>query len=61
MGEKEIARLLLVSKFVISDETKGIKHPGIKCDLCWNYFDDIVEIDGNHLCHRCATALGEDK
>ena len=61
MGEKEIARLLLVSKFVISDETKGIKHPGIKCDRCWNYFDDIVEIDGNHLCHRCATALGEDK
>ena len=61
MGEKEIARLLLVSKFVISDETKGIKHPGNKCDRCWNYFDDIVEIDGNHLCHRCATALGEDK
>lgn len=61
MGEKEIARLLLVSEFIVSDETKAMKHPGVKCDRCWNYFNDVTEVEGSHLCSRCLHALGEDK
>lgn len=35
------------------------KHSGIKCDRCWNYFDEseIHEEEGVHLCPRCLAAL----
>ncbi len=34
-------------------------HSGIKCDRCWNYFDEdeIEEIEGVHVCKRCHQVL----
>ena len=34
-------------------------HDGIKCDRCWNYFDEseIEEIEGAHVCKRCQQVL----
>jgi isoleucyl-tRNA synthetase len=52
--EEEVAKILQVSHFALGDENKVFKHEGIKCDRCWNYFDDCIEDeDGNHLCARC--------
>ena len=36
------------------DSIRVIHHPGVKCDRCWNYSDEVSsEEDGSHLCHRC--------
>lgn len=64
--EKDLAELFIVSEVHVNDLQKsGYKgetatiyvghHKGVKCDRCWNYFDesDIVEVEGNHLCPRC--------
>ena len=32
---------------------KLIKIRGHKCERCWNYFDELVEIDGHYVCPRC--------
>lgn len=69
LGAIEQERLFIVSKVNFNEElneNKGevayvsIKHNnGIKCNRCWNYFDndDISEIEGVNLCPRCATIL----
>ena len=40
-------------------EISVLHHPGVKCDRCWNYFDenDIHEVEGVHLCSRCQKVL----
>ena len=57
----ERERLFIVSKVELTDDKllKVLKHPGHKCERCWNYVDEINEIEGVHLCHRCKEALGE--
>lgn len=61
LGTAEICRLFIISGFVVSSHDEAIKHPGTKCDRCWNYFDEVTEVEGQHLCKRCLEALGEDK
>lgn len=61
LGTAEICRLFIISGFVVSGHDEAIKHPGTKCDRCWNYFDEVTEVEGQHLCKRCLEALGEDK
>lgn len=58
LGQKEISRIFILSDFAVAKENKAMKHDGIRCDRCWNYFDDIeTDKDGNHLCHRCLDAV----
>ena len=68
-SKDELARLFIVSEVKFDDSlnenesnltySKVTKHPGVKCDRCWNYFDekDIKEVEGVHLCPRCSKAL----
>ena len=68
-SKEELARLFIVSEVKFDDSlnenesnltySKVTKHPGVKCDRCWNYFDekDIKEVEGVHLCPRCSKAL----
>ena len=53
LGNKELARMFIVSSFEEGETSLVCKHTGEKCERCWNYFDDIEEEDGKHLCHRC--------
>ena len=70
IDEEELERLFIVSKILIKEEVKdGLelkvsnvlvkKNDGVKCDRCWNYKnnDEIVEIEGAHLCPRCLKAM----
>lgn len=72
MSKVEKQRLFIVSSVeesddVLLDDAKDLetaqvrvnKHQGIKCDRCWNYVDDIVEVEETHLCHRCHHAVEE--
>ena len=68
-SKDELARLFIVSEVKFDDSlnenesnltySKVTKHHGVKCDRCWNYFDekDIKEVEGVHLCPRCSKAL----
>lgn len=50
----ELKKVLQVSYFEIGDEDKVIKHEGVKCERCWNYFDDTeLDDENHHVCHRC--------
>ncbi len=54
LGQEERARILIVSGFALSDKSSILAHPGVRCDRCWNYFDEVKEDEeGNHLCKRC--------
>jgi len=57
LGEEELSKIFIVSRFVVSAESKAQKHAGMKCDRCWNYFDEVEEVDGKHLCSRCAKVV----
>ncbi len=63
LGEKEVARILLISSFMVSSSTSCEKHDGQRCDRCWNHFDqnEIFEVEGSHLCHRCKESIGENQ
>lgn len=59
---KELSRLFIVSEFTISNETKIEKHNGVKCERCWNYFNDIEKTsDGTNVCHRCNEVIAKIK
>ena len=65
----ELSRLFIVSKAEVvnkldnissSDEICDIyvkKAEGHKCDRCWNYSEDCIEVEGQHLCKRCFEVL----
>ena len=56
----ELARLFIVSKVEISDVKKVEAHKvdAKKCPRCWNYVDELVEIDNETaVCHRCAEVI----
>lgn len=54
LGETEVARILIVSGFKRGEKNSVVSHPGIRCDRCWNYFDEVTtDNEGNHLCPRC--------
>lgn len=68
-SNEELERIFIVSEVKFDDNVtenpsdlgniKIEKHSGIKCDRCWNYFDEseIHEEEGVHLCPRCLKAL----
>ena len=57
----------IVSEVTLSDETQTSSydlvdvtvkhHEGEKCERCWNYFDELVEHDGNKVCPRCKKVI----
>ncbi len=70
MNKDELARLFVVSsiRFVESlkdaeklevSKVRVIHHRGVKCDRCWNYSDDVKNIEGSNLCPRCRKVLGK--
>ena len=62
IGEKDMQTILIVSSFQVSDKSLAKHHEGKRCDRCWNYFDELEEVDGAHLCPRCKQAIeGADK
>lgn len=58
LGEEEAERIFMVSHFAIGDD-KVEKHSGTRCDRCWNYFDETIQEDDNHLCKRCYHVVEE--
>lgn len=57
LSEEEIARVMNLSSFHIANVNDCHLAKGEKCDRCWNYFEDIQEVEGSHLCHRCKEAV----
>lgn len=57
LGEKEIERIFIVSGFTLSNENKVIKHPGQRCERCWNYFDELLPYEDSQICSRCKKAI----
>ncbi len=65
LTKDELARLFVVSEIVLDDSLEDgsvevIKHNGHRCDRCWNYVDQLIEVDDVHVCHRCYHAIKED-
>ena len=72
IGEEELTKIFIVSKVnIVNKMEQGLdlnvsrvfvkKHDGIRCDRCWNYQnnDEIVEIEGAHLCPRCLANIAK--
>ena len=59
----ERARYFIVSDAVIGlgQETTAtvVRLGGQNCDRCWNYFDELHEVEEHHVCSRCLEALGQ--
>lgn len=36
------------------------KHEGHKCERCWNYFDELLEVDGVKVCPRCFEVVKDE-
>lgn len=47
----------LASSYDVADVEVTL-HEGTKCDRCWNRFDQVITHEENHLCSRCAAAVG---
>ena len=58
LGESSLALVFLVSSFQRSDSSRAQRHPGHRCERCWNYFDEVTEREGHSLCTRCLDAIG---
>ena len=60
----ELAKLLIVSKVTIDDKISAPiakKIEAHKCPRCWNYVDELYEIDEEtHVCKRCKEVLKHD-
>ena len=54
-NESELAHLFIVSKVTFSDDDcLQVKNAhGQKCPRCWNYVDELKEIEGEKVCSRC--------
>ena len=42
-----------------ADSVEVAPADGVKCDRCWKYASDCVEIDGSNICGRCAEIVKE--
>lgn len=51
---EDLVKILQISHFALGEKDSVIKHEGVKCERCWNYFDDVeTDEEGHHLCKRC--------
>ncbi len=61
VDQAELARYFIVSEvdvrlgFAVTAEVA--RHPGHKCDRCWNYFDELETVEEVQLCRRCHEAV----
>ena len=57
----ELARYFIVSEVVLTSgatTTAAVaRHHGQKCQRCWNYYDELAQIDDNKVCPRCLKVL----
>ena len=71
LSKEELSRLFVVSHVKLVEELEGVdtnsttvkvvKHEGHKCDRCWNYVDEVYEVEDVHVCKRCLDVLNGDK
>ncbi|MGM9859076.1 MAG: isoleucine--tRNA ligase [Bacilli bacterium] len=71
VSKEELSRLFVVSTLEIVDSLEGyetdtsivkvVKHEGHKCERCWNYVDEIFEVEDVHVCSRCLDVLNGEK
>ena len=62
MGEKDVEKLLIVSKVEFKDVKEVEAHhiEAQKCPRCWNYVDKLIKVDEEtEVCERCAHVLGK--
>jgi isoleucyl-tRNA synthetase len=60
LDQYELARYFIVSEVILKQGTlsaKVLKHDGQKCQRCWNYYEQLNEIKGVHVCDRCRDAI----
>ena len=57
---EDIASVLIVSSFKLSNENRVYHHKGERCDRCWNYFNQLYLADEKHVCKRCRKAISEN-
>lgn len=63
----DLKLFFIVSDVVLSDDHQeqefdlvevSVKHhDGEKCERCWNYFDELLTVDGNKVCPRCKKVI----
>ena len=71
ISKEELSRLFVVSTLSLVDSLEGyetdvtivkvIKHEGHKCERCWNYVDEVFEVEDSHVCSRCLDVLNGEK
>lgn len=58
----KLATIYIVSQVELStgnsDEISVSPADGVKCDRCWNYTTDGMDVEGSHLCSRCKKIIG---
>ena len=69
--KEELNLLFVVSDTNIDDSVEGASfdnvvvnvkhHEGQKCDRCWNYFNDLKEFQGFHVCSRCYEVIKDEE
>lgn len=69
LSPAELTRFFIVSEVKLIETKPGDEyessfvrvthHQGEKCERCWNYFDHLAEVEGNHICPRCQKAVGK--
>lgn len=57
IGLDNMKTILIVSSFTLADENRAYHHKGNRCDRCWNYFDNLEELESSHVCKRCLDAV----
>jgi isoleucyl-tRNA synthetase len=61
IDQLELARYFIVSEVELTLGEAVVanvsRHQGHKCDRCWNYYDDINQVEEVKLCTRCLEAL----
>ena len=65
LGNDNLVKSLIVAKFTYDKAEKRVveirKTSGLKCERCWNYFDEIEEDgEGHKVCPRCHKVLMDE-
>ena len=71
LSKEELNLLFVVSESNIDENVEGTSfdnvvvnvkhHNGQKCDRCWNYFNDLKEFQGFHVCSRCYEVIKDEE
>ena len=67
LSNDELKLVFIASKVEVCEDSVGQEfdnafvevkhHDGHKCERCWNYFDELLEVNGAHVCPRCGEVI----